>query len=174
MLLAALSILVAAAAAPAHQGAARDRDEAEIRDLQARQASAWNRHDAKAYADLFTEDGDVVNVVGWWWKGRAEIEAKLTAAFAFVFRDSTMTIADVQVRCLSPDVAIAHVRWTMTGAKTPPNIPEPRQGIQTQTLRKTSGRWLITAFQNTNAVPEVPFPTSAPTSPPGSPPAPSR
>jgi uncharacterized protein (TIGR02246 family) len=158
MVLAAASILLAAASAPRTQGAARDHDEAEIRDVQTRQAQAWNRHDAKAYADLFTEDGDVVNVVGWWWKGRAEIESKLTAAFAFVFRDSTLTITEVQVRFLSPECAIAHVRWTMTGAKTPPGIPEPREGIQTQTLRKTAGGWLIAAFQNTNAVPEMPFP----------------
>ncbi len=162
MVLAAASILVAAASAPAHQGAARDRDEAEIRNVQTRQAAAWNGHDAKAYADLFTEDGDVVNVAGWWWKGRAEIESKLTAAFAYVFRESTLTITEVQVRFLSPELAVAHVRWTMAGAKTPPGIPEPREGIQTQTLRKTAGRWHIAAFQNTNAVPETPFPLAPP------------
>ena len=103
-------------------------------------------------------DGDVVNVVGWWWRGRAEIENKLKAAFAFVFRDSKLTIADVQVRFLSPELAIAHVRWTMEGAKTPPGIPEPRQGIQTQVLSKQAGSWLIAAFHNTNSLPETPFP----------------
>ena len=170
MVLAAASILLAAAAAPRTQGAARDHDEAEIRDVQTRQAQAWNRHDAKAYADLFTEDGDVVNVVGWWWKGRAEIEAKLTAAFAFVFRDSTLTVTEVQVRFLSPEFAVAHVRWTMTGAKTPPGIPEPREGVQTQVLRKTAGRWWIAAFQNTNAVPETPFPPGPAAGPAARPP----
>jgi hypothetical protein len=50
----------------------------------------------------------------------------------------------------------------MTGARTPPGIPEPREGIQTQTLHKTAGRWLIAAFQNTNAVPEAPFPQGPP------------
>jgi Ni/Co efflux regulator RcnB len=53
--------------------AAADRraDEAAIRDIvQTRQQQAWNQHDAKAYSGLFAEDGDVVNVVGWWWKGR--------------------------------------------------------------------------------------------------------
>ena len=165
MLLAAASILLAAASAPAGPGATRDRDETEIRRVQSRQAQAWNRHDAKGYADLFTEDGDVVNVVGWWWKGRAEIETRLAAAFAFVFRDSTLTITEVQVRFLSPELAVAHVRWTMTGAKTPPGIPEPREGIQTQTLRKTAGGWLIAAFQNTNAVPERPFPLGPPAGP---------
>ena len=162
MVLTAASIILAAAYAPVGHGAARDRDEGEIRNLQVRQAEAWNRHDAKAYAELFTEDGDVVNVVGWWWKGRAEIASKLEAAFAHVFRESTLTIAGVDVRFLTPEIAIAHVRWTMTGAKTPPTIPEPREGIQTQVLRKTAGRWSIAAFQNTNAVPEMPFPVGPP------------
>ena len=86
---------MAAVFGPRSHGAAQDRDEAEIRAVQTRQAEAWNRHDAKAYAELFEDDGDVVNVVGWWWKGRAEIEGKLTAAFAGVFRESTLTITEV-------------------------------------------------------------------------------
>jgi len=141
------------------RGAAPTPDESEIRNVQARQADAWNRHDATAYANLFTEDGDVVNVVGWWWKGRSQIESRLTAAFAFVFRESTMSITDVDVRFLSPDLAIAHVRWTMVGAKAPPNIPEPKEGIQLQVLKKSAGKWLIASFQNTSSVPERPFPT---------------
>ena len=140
-------------------GADRARDESEIRQLQARQQDAWNRHDAKAYAALFSEDGDVVNVVGWWWKGRREIERQLTAAYAVAFRESRLTIADVEVRFLARDVAVAHVRWTMEGARTPPSIPEPRQGIQMQVLHKRGGTWQIAAFQNTNSVREVPFPT---------------
>jgi uncharacterized protein (TIGR02246 family) len=142
-------------------------DEAAVRVLEARQADAWNHHDAKAYASLFTDDGDVVNVVGWWWKGRPQIEAKLTAAFALAFRDSTLTVTDVSVRFLTPDIAVAHVLWSMTGAKMPPGIPEPRQGIQVQVLQRAAGGWLITTFQNTSSVPEVPFPTrgAAPPSP---------
>lgn len=151
-----LAILALACSLPIN--ASPRQDEAQIRELQAQQAAAWNSHDARAYASLFTEDGDVVNVVGWWWKGRREIESKLTAGFAFAFKQSTLTITDVEVRFVKPDIAIAHVRWTMTGARTPPGIPEPRQGIQLQVLQKQRGKWLIANFQNTNSVPEVPFP----------------
>jgi uncharacterized protein (TIGR02246 family) len=130
-----------------------------IRDLQAKQAQAWNQHDAKAYAALFTEDGDVVNVLGWRWRGRAEIERKLTDAFAWVFRDSTLTFTDVDVRMLDAGTAIAHARWTLDGAKVPPGAPAPpRQGIQLQVLRKEAGAWRIVSFQNTNSIPETPFP----------------
>lgn len=157
------SVLAVAMAFMAPTARAEQRqDEAEIRALQARQAEAWNHHDAKAYAALFTEDGDVVNVVGWWWKGRPEIEAKLAAAFSFVFRDSSLTITDVSVRFLTSELAVAHVLWTMTGARTPPGMPEPRQGIQVQVLQNVAGRWLITSFQNTSSVPEVPFPAGPP------------
>jgi len=125
--MAAAVLLVMMACRGSTLGADRTWDESAIRQLQARQEDAWNRHDATAYAALFTDDGDVVNVVGWWWKGRR--------------------------------VAVAHVRWTMEGAMTPPSIPEPRQGIQIQVLHKRGAIWRIAAFQNTNSLPEVAFPT---------------
>jgi uncharacterized protein (TIGR02246 family) len=157
-----LAVVFVASAVLSPSGAAQTPDDRAIRDLQARQADAWNRHDAAAYARLFTEDGEVVNVVGWWWKGRPQIENRLTDAFAFVFRDSRMTITDVKTRYLRPDLALAHVLWTMTGAKTPPGIPEPKEGIQVQVLKKIRGRWMIYSFQNTNSVPERPFPKGPP------------
>ena len=137
------------------------RDGVEIRALAMRQAETWNRHDAKAYADLFAMDADVVNVVGWWWQGRNEIELKLTAAYASMFKDSMLAITDVKVRFLTSQVAVAHVRWTMSGAKPPPGVPEPRQGIQTLVLQMHAGKWLIDVLQNTNGVPEVAFPANS-------------
>jgi uncharacterized protein (TIGR02246 family) len=85
--------------------------------------------------------------------GRADIERKLTDAFAFVFRESALTITEVNVRFLTSEIAVAHVHWTLTGARTPPAIREPREGIQTIELRKSGGSWMIAAFQNTNPVP---------------------
>src|SRR5881398_711663 len=145
-----------------------EQDKADIRNLQNQQADAWNRHDAKAYASLFKEDGDCVNVVGWWWKGRAEIEKKLTDGYVYVFRESTLTITGVDIRFLTPEFAVAHVRWTMTGARTPTGIPVPQQGIQTHLLQKVGGQWLIAAFQNTNSLPEMPFPKGSVAPQPGS------
>jgi uncharacterized protein (TIGR02246 family) len=146
-------------------GAGEGTDDAAIRALEVQQQEAWNRHDAKAYAALFTEDGDCVNVVGWWWKGRAEIEKKLTDAYVFVFSESVLTIGEVTSRFLQPDLAVVHVRWTMTGARTPQGIPTPQQGIQTQLVQKHAGKWLIATFQNTNSVPEMPFPKGPPPPP---------
>lgn len=127
-------------------------DGAAIRALATGQATAWNRHDAKAYAALFTVDSDVVNVVGQWWTGRTQIERKLTLAFATMFKNSTLTFTDVQVRFLTPDLAVAHMRWVMTGATPPARFPPIKQGIQTLLVRKQANAWLIDVVQNTNAM----------------------
>jgi uncharacterized protein (TIGR02246 family) len=141
------------------QSGAQDADATAIRALQTQQADAWNRHDAAAYADLFTEGGEVVNIQGWWWKGRITIKRKLTDAFAFVFRDSRLTITDIDVRLLNDRFAVAHVRWAMQGARAPPGAPQPpKEGIELQVLRKDHGLWRIDSVQNTNHVPETDFP----------------
>lgn len=128
-------------------------DSVAIRALATRQADAWNQHDAKAYAALFTADCDVVNVVGAWWNGRTEVERKLTPAYGTVFKDSTLTFTDVQVRFLTPQLAVAHMRWTMSGATPPPGFPPIKQGIQTLLVQKQAHEWSIEVFQNTNSIP---------------------
>ena len=133
-----------------------------IRGVVVRQADAWNAHDARAYATLFSDDCDVVNIVGWWWRGRAELEAKLATAFTQAFRDSRLVFTDVTVREVAPGVALAHARWTMSGARMPPGMPEPKEGIQTLTLVRQSGQWLISGFQNTLSIPERAFPAAPP------------
>jgi uncharacterized protein (TIGR02246 family) len=150
-----MSLTVAALASQA--------DDASIRQVQMRQAAAWNAHDATAYANLFSDDGDVVNVLGWWWRGKSQIQSKLADGFVWVFRDSKLVILDVQTRFIDPSTAIAHVRWTLDGAKVPPGaLAPPREGIQLQLLRKVGEKWLITSFQNTNSVAERPFPKGPP------------
>jgi uncharacterized protein (TIGR02246 family) len=137
-------------------------DTVAVRAVAVQQADAWNRHDAAAYSALFTSDCDVINIAGWWWKSRAEMQQKLTRAFSSIFRDSKLTFTGVEVKFLEPDIAVAHARWTMTGAKTPLGMQPPEVGIQTLVLTRQSGHWRIAVFQNTLSKPEHPFP-AAPT-----------
>jgi len=138
--------------------AAPSADEAAVRSVAMQQADAWNRHDAAAYSALFTSDCDVINVAGWWWKSRAEMQQKLARAFATVFAHSTLTFTDVQVKFLTPAIAVAHARWRMTGEQMPPGMPPPGTGIQTLVVTRHAGKWLIAEFQNTISQPERPFP----------------
>src|SRR5882757_9343766 len=128
-----LSIIVLCVVAPPLWGAPAPNPDADaIRALEVHQESAWNDHNAHAYAQLFIPDADIVNVLGWWWKSRAELEQKLGAGFASVFAHSQLHIDAVDVRFLTPKVAIAHVRWSMTGAESPDGSGKniPTKGIQ--------------------------------------------
>ena len=143
---------------PLRAAAQQQDDIAAIRQVQVLQAAAWNQHDAHAFANLFAEDGDAVNMLGWWWKGRPEIERKMREGFEFVYAQSTLTITDVDVRFPGPGMAVAHVRWKMAGAKPASNMPEMREGIQLQILTKQPNGWAISSFQSTNSVTVSSFP----------------
>ena len=141
----------------------RAEEEAAIRKVEAELVDTWNHHDARAWAKLCTEDGDVVNVVGWWWQGRSQIEKKIADAHAYIFRESTLTDDEIQIRFMTAETAVVHVRWSMVGHKNPDGtLGQPRKGIETQVLHKLEGKWLITAFHNTDSRPEVPFPMGPP------------
>lgn len=124
-------------------------------------AESWNRHDMRAFAAVFTEDADFVNVVGMHWHGRHEIEAKHTATHRTIFRNSTLQILDQSVRFLSPSIALAHVWTQVKGAESLRErvAPEIRRTLFTCLLVKEADRWLITAAHNTDIVP-IPFPES--------------
>jgi len=156
-------ILLTAALARPVLRAGQSPDETEIRKVELGLQEAWNHHDMKAWANLFAEDADFVNVAGWWWKGRAEIKKKHTEIHAYIFRDSTLTIDEVDTRFLTPEVAIVHSLWSLTGNRNPDGSDgQPRNGIFTQVLQKLNGKWLIAAAQNTDSRPEVPMPTGPP------------
>src|SRR5215472_211232 len=102
---------------PQSRTANESQDAAAIRKAEADLQEAWNHHDAKAWANLCTEDGDVVNVVGWWWQGRSQIEKKIADAHAYIFRESILTHDEISIKFLTPDTAVVHVRWSMGGGK---------------------------------------------------------
>jgi uncharacterized protein (TIGR02246 family) len=151
-------LLVASSAANAAPA-----DDSAIRGLEASQETAWNAHDAHAYAQLFTADATLISALGRQLQSRAEIEARLGDAFASVFAQTRLHIEGVDARSLSDDVALVYVRWSMTGVKGPDGSGGNRsqQGIQTQILRKSDGRWLVLSYQNTIIAPDRPFPTTA-------------
>jgi len=149
---------------PSALGADHGKDEAAIRQLENAQQESWNRHDIKAYAALFAEDGDVVNVFGWRWRSRDELQAKLTRAHASVFAKSALNVGAIDIQFLSPDIAVAHVEWQLIGTLKPDGTMAkvPDTGIQMQVLKKQGGKWLIAAFQNTGTQPEQDFPSPSP------------
>jgi uncharacterized protein (TIGR02246 family) len=114
----------------------------------------WNNHDTAANSEFFTENADFVNVLGTRFQGRKAIEAQHLKIHQGFMRNSVLTILDRSVRMLSPEIALAHIGWQMSGADKVPgwNVPEIRHGVITYVLVLENGRWLVTGAHNTDTV----------------------
>ena len=108
-----------------------------------------------AFAALFAEDADFVDVFGNWLKGAGGIEQALSVRHETVFKDSRFTKKEVAIRVLTSDVAVVHAIWELSGAADSSGRPlPPGFGVMTYVLSKV-GRtdWRILAFQNTTVNP---------------------
>ncbi len=138
---------------PIRQAAAESKIEAVLAALE----DSCNRHDMPAYAAQFTADADFVNVLGMRQRGRPTIEAQHIAIHKTVFRNSQLRTLGKSVRFLTPQVAVAHVDWEMTGHETSHikdwNLPAVRKGVLTAVLVVDGDAWRIAALHNTDTVP---------------------
>jgi uncharacterized protein (TIGR02246 family) len=128
---------------------ADDKAKREIRGLVDALATAWNRHDARAYAAPFAEDAEFTNVFGLVQKGSAAIEAAHAAIFKTMFKDSHLELTETRIRFIRPDIAAVDARWTMTGARDPQGKEWPaRQGLLNQIASREHGAWSIAVSHN--------------------------
>lgn len=147
-------IMLLASLVGAGQSISQNPDEQDIRKVALGLQEAWNHHDMKAFASCFAQDADFVNVGGQWWKGRTEIEEKHAAVHATIFRESTLSIDEVNVRFLAPEIAVAHVLTTLAGQKTAEGaVVAQRKTLLTLVLQRQTGKWAIAAAHNTDIRP---------------------
>jgi uncharacterized protein (TIGR02246 family) len=127
-------------------------DESAVRDVLAEYEVSWNGHDTAAFGRLFTEDCDYVNIAGVHWKGVQEIVQRHAELFQKRLKTAVRKLTGVEVRFSTPDVALVHATWDVTGWSRPPGEAVPvLKEITTMVMVKTNGKWLITAFQNTES-----------------------
>jgi uncharacterized protein (TIGR02246 family) len=111
--------------------------------------AAWNRRDARAFADLFDEDGHVVGFDGSSMHGPGEIATELGGIFAH--HQTAAYVSKVRdVRFLAPDVVILRaVAGMVPPGKT--DINPAVNAIQTMVAARHDGTWRIASYQNTPA-----------------------
>jgi uncharacterized protein (TIGR02246 family) len=125
----------------------------EVRRVIGAFVDCWNRHDMAAFAALFAPDAQFVNVVGMWWRGRAEIQKAHEFTHSSMFKDSRLSVLETQVRLPAEGIALARSRWRLEGHVGPNGsaLP-PRNGLLFTVLQNKSGTWLIIDTQNTDIV----------------------
>jgi uncharacterized protein (TIGR02246 family) len=127
-------------------------DESAVRNVLAEYTVSWNRHDTAAVGRLFTENCDYVNIAGGHWKGVQEIVQRHAELFQNRLKTAVRTLTGAEVRFSTPNVALVHATWDVTGWSRPSGEAAPvLKEITTMTMVKTDGKWLITAFQDTES-----------------------
>lgn len=133
-----------------------------IRAALARQADAWNHHDAKAWVASFSEDAEFINILGMSLVGRPEIEKRHAEIFGSIFARSRVVVTTRKVRALGPTAAVAETDYELRDYdRLPPGIrPTDADGTLRTRLKYVwelqQGEWRIVAAQNTAVLPLPP------------------
>ncbi|HUG12368.1 MAG TPA: SgcJ/EcaC family oxidoreductase [Opitutaceae bacterium] len=122
-----------------------------LRAVAREMAESWNAHDMRRFAALFTNDADFMNVAATHWKGREQIEAEHTRLHAGQFRESMLAVDEVAVQFPTRDMALVHVRWNIRGDRNADDTArQPRGGVFSWVVLRTSQGWRIRSAHNTN------------------------
>jgi|SRR5579862_1916913 len=132
-------------------------DENAIRAIVIAVPEALDHKDMKAYAELFADDADWINVVGMHWTGKAAVVKAHAVYLKTVFRDGGMSTGDMSIRAVTPDVAIVVVTEINNGGGILPDGSKapPGSGRLTYVLVKRDGNWKITHGHNTSIDPKA-------------------
>lgn len=142
--LAALVIAVPTLAKPTTEINAQDGKaiRARFQDLQ----KTFNAKDNKAFAALFSEDGDIIDPAGISGKGRPAIEKVVQGDMDHFLMDGKSTFLVTGVRFLKPDVAIVNATHQVTGITGPDGkkMP-PMKVLVTCVMEKEGDVWYFAA-----------------------------
>lgn len=100
---------------------------------------AWNRGNAKALAEFFTEDAVRVGAFGDIQRGRAEIEAAYSRLLHGTMPGATVRQEQGSIRMLTPDLAV----WQGGIEVTPAGVSPSLKGHVVQVMRRVGERWLV-------------------------------
>jgi uncharacterized protein (TIGR02246 family) len=131
-------------------------DEQAVRQVVAAYEEAWNKHDMDAMASLFTEDIEWINIVGWWWRGLAEVKRGYVWIHEVLFRNTPFHVDSCSVRIVAPGTAISVITWSKGSFVTPDGrqVPAGKDRMSLFVVKRGS-RWLIAGGQNTTIDPEA-------------------
>ena len=125
-------------------------DEKAIQEIMKDQETAWNKHDMKAFTKSFRDDVDGINIVGMYWRGKAEILKHLTDFHKTNFKDLEETLDEVNVHSIGDEYAIAIVIWKVGAFKAPSGVEIPAcRHRSTLVLAKGTDGWMVVHFHNT-------------------------
>lgn len=134
------------AKAPTRRRGPSAADKAAIAAVPARMVAAWAAHDAKAFSELFTDDGTML-LPGLYKKGRDEIRAFMAAQYAGAYQGTRVTGDPVEIKPLGASAVALITQGGVIEAGQSELAPEA--AIRASwILVKRDGQWQLAVYQN--------------------------
>jgi uncharacterized protein (TIGR02246 family) len=120
---------------------------AAVANVPQRIIEAWEKHDAEAFAAVFTPDGTMVMPGDVFRQTRESIRAFMVAGYAGVYRGTRVTGKPISARFINQDVAVL---ITEGGVLVPGETePAPERAIRATWVVARHGQdWLLAAYHN--------------------------
>ena len=150
----AVMVVSLSACSPAQSGSA----EAQIRNIVAAQAVAWNAGNGAAYAKDVGADVSFTNLFGMVMYGAPAFAQRHSQILASFYKGTTKHHQVRRIRFVTPDVAIVDIDNEIRGVNSlPPGIAVPPDGVvKTQLMEvfvRRGDRWVIEAYHNVDTKP---------------------
>ena len=151
---------VAGARSATGPGGCTEGDERTVRGVGDALTLHWSNADAASLAAMWSEQGDMVHPDGLMERGRETIRMNRVALFMRrEYRGSRHPLTLGNIRCLSPDIAVADGRWELRGVTDPGGrVLPPFEGVCTLVMRRLAGEWLIEAYRYSQKPSAAPMP----------------
>lgn len=137
--------------APARSSGCLEGDERAIHSIGPAFSLHWTNQDAQKLAALWADDGDVGHPDGSVERTSTVIRQNRAQLFARMeHRASRHSLAVGNIRCVTPDVAVADGKWELREVldANRRSLP-PMDGLCTLVLKKRGGGWSIEAYRYT-------------------------
>jgi uncharacterized protein (TIGR02246 family) len=130
-------------------------DEIIIKNIIQQQQVAWNDHDWNAFSSHFTDDGTLINFIGQFWKGKADILDHFKLLNDCCLAPTSLEFTTKSIRFLTPTVAVVYLEEKLV-ADRDYDVPfhhykkgDTEYKILTNIFVKTNREWEIAAAQLT-------------------------
>lgn len=130
------------------------RAETEIRQRYAAFTEAFNRHDTKAMAAMWTRQGDHYEPDGRFAEGRDAVATLFAEEHEGAFKDAKIDLSVATVWMITPNVALVNGFYQVHGVRDPEGKEVAmRRGHLTSVLLAEDSQWWIAASRATIPVP---------------------
>lgn len=109
---------------------------------------------------VFTEDAELINVVGTRWQGRADIVYAVGIFHREMFKNEQIHLGEITIRSITPEVAVAVAVQTSSGEMMLPEghgqkIAPAGTQLDTFVVVKRDGIWKVAHGLNTTVNPDA-------------------